>query len=745
MATTLLTLKSYYSNLMRTDFAHIPTTDQTLLTSLSSQVDAGTLTTSAAQQQILKLALGTTSVASVAYSFFAGGTPNAGGLNYLVSPNWDNPNNLNSAYYQSYSTENRYIAFAMNLGKYGEGQAWFTTNYGSLSLSDALVKAYTTIFGFAPDAAKVDALLNGQVPDGQGGTYTRAQYFASYGGDGLTGQGTKAAMIGWLMSEAMKADTGVYAQANDAFLADLAQDGIAAFRSDLVTAYGSHPAGSAGVTLTATADHSISPTATDATLKSTAGDDTITGTAGLGAAYSVDAGAGHDTISLTGTIYGQVLTSDGYDTITLGALGVSTPTLGVPAVAGSVMLTGGNDVVTLKGDLAAGTSLTATGTNNVLHVDAGTTPTFQGTVSGFQTVYYHSSRGPAVSGASVIYDVISDPTDTGQFYYRATNHEVIILKDTSNGAVLSTPAVPTLGAKLEVHLQNYHGAPTTTVNASYNYYYADGGSIGFYVNADGPLDEHGTLLLHVDSDSTAGLIYGWTTNVALGPGYRGSVPNLTISGPGALTAQIANTFTNVDASQAGDLNISYALNNSTTGQTLRLGDGTNTLHIYFAGTDGGVSTDLATAKIYLGAGADTVIAGTDIYSGGAIQGFLDNLVIKNGTTLGPAPEFIGFQKGVDHLVMDTMIHTLTTGVQTYADGKASLQDALIAVSAHVAVNTAAVFTWNGDTYIYAQDGVVGVNTAGSNAGMIGDGLIKLTGVTGLTVGTGAGSYDIHYG
>jgi hypothetical protein len=27
----------------------------------------------------------------------------------------------------------------------------------------------------------------------------------------------------------------------------------------------------------------------------------------------------------------------------------------------------------------------------------------------------------------------------------------------------------------------------------------------------------------------------------------------------------------------------------------------------------------------------------------------------------------------------------------------------------------------------------------------GDGLIKLVGATGLSVGTGAGSYDIHYG
>ena len=68
---------------------------------------------------------------------------------------------------------------------------------------------------------------------------------------------------------------------------------------------------------------------------------------------------------------------------------------------------------------------------------------------------------------------------------------------------------------------------------------------------------------------------------------------------------------------------------------------------------------------------------------------------------------------------------------------------VIDVSAHTAANTAAIFTWNGDTYVYSQDGLVGVNMSGGSN--FGDGLIKLVGVTGLTVGTGAGSYDIHYG
>lgn len=73
---------------------------------------------------------------------------------------------------------------------------------------------------------KVQALLAGG----------RDVYFESYGRDGLNGIGTKAAMVGWLLAEAEKADLGVYARSNAAFLTDLA-DG-ANFGIDLVGVYG---------------------------------------------------------------------------------------------------------------------------------------------------------------------------------------------------------------------------------------------------------------------------------------------------------------------------------------------------------------------------------------------------------------------------------------------------------------------------------------------------------------------------
>jgi Ca2+-binding RTX toxin-like protein len=184
----------------------------------------------------LNAAAATTSVATMSYQFFTGHAPSAAGMDYLVSGSGPNPNNLNAAYYQSFSMENRYINFAVNLGKAGEGRAQFEAQYGSLNLFDATRKAYEAIFGGAPSDAKVHALLD-PVADLGGVTMTRAQYFAYYGQDGADGLGTKAAMVGWLLTEAVKADLGTYAKSNDAFLTDVALHD-AAFAVDVVGHYG---------------------------------------------------------------------------------------------------------------------------------------------------------------------------------------------------------------------------------------------------------------------------------------------------------------------------------------------------------------------------------------------------------------------------------------------------------------------------------------------------------------------------
>ena len=192
---------------------------------LSDRVGEGASLGATVQDIVIGARL-TTSVASLAYEFFTGKVPTSGGFDYLISPTGGNANNLNSPYYQSFNVENRYINFAVNLGKLGEGRASFEAAYGALSPFEAARKAYTTIFGSSPTDAKLHEILD-----------SRNDYFFAYGGDSL---GTKAAVVGWLLAEAVKADVGVYARSNDAFLTDLA-DG-AAYGVSIVGVYGAnHP------------------------------------------------------------------------------------------------------------------------------------------------------------------------------------------------------------------------------------------------------------------------------------------------------------------------------------------------------------------------------------------------------------------------------------------------------------------------------------------------------------------------
>ena len=228
---TFHTLRARYENVLRVDAAQISETQQTWLTQLAAKVDAGELSLVEATAEIVEAARGTTSVANLAYQFFTDAVPREAGLDFLVSPTGPNPTNLNSAYYQFFSTENRYINFAVNLGKVGEGRTGFEADYGGLTLREAAREAYETIFGGAPSEAFLTLLLDADV----GGGLTRKDYFAVYGGDGLAGLGTKAAMVGWLLTEAAKADVGIYARSSNAYLADLA-DG-AQFLVDMVGVY----------------------------------------------------------------------------------------------------------------------------------------------------------------------------------------------------------------------------------------------------------------------------------------------------------------------------------------------------------------------------------------------------------------------------------------------------------------------------------------------------------------------------
>ncbi len=224
-AATLLRLRSF------ADFGAATTA---AVATLAGQLDAGAATPAAALAALVPLAASTTAVATLSYEFFTQKTPTLAGLDFLVSPEGTNANNLNSAYYARFNTENRFINFAVNLGVQGAGAAAFSAAAAPLSLSQVTTNAYTEIFGTAPGADKVAAILGDLVPDGLGGTETRARYFASYG---ITDLGTKAATVGWLLSQAEAADVGTYAHANDTLLVALAGASTTGLGADLLATH----------------------------------------------------------------------------------------------------------------------------------------------------------------------------------------------------------------------------------------------------------------------------------------------------------------------------------------------------------------------------------------------------------------------------------------------------------------------------------------------------------------------------
>ncbi|MET3667177.1 DUF4347 domain-containing protein [Caulobacter sp. 1776] len=178
-----------------------------------------------------KLVAATTSVAVMTYQFFTGATPTGAGLEFLLhAPDAVNAADLSDAYYQKFNVENRYINFAVNLtSAAGQAHSWFEKTYGALSMEQTVAKSYAEIFGVTPTAEKIDLLLHTDV-----GGMTRQAYFEHVAG---SVEGGKAALIGWLLAEAVIEDTGRYAKANDAFLADFF-DGDAKLHVDLVAVYG---------------------------------------------------------------------------------------------------------------------------------------------------------------------------------------------------------------------------------------------------------------------------------------------------------------------------------------------------------------------------------------------------------------------------------------------------------------------------------------------------------------------------
>ena len=244
---TLDNLNAIYRNVLRIPADQpIPEAAQAQLSMMAQGVDAGRngevgfgWTYASAVRWIYDTAKATTEVAVMSYGFLADTTLGTNGLDYLVSPKGGNPNNLNSAYYAAFNLENRYINFAVNLAKYGEARDDFLATYGEFGTAyDTFRKAYQKLFGVDKPIDDVIHFLAEEIPDGRGGTYSRGEYFAEIGGDGGNGVGTRAAIVGWLMAEAVKSGQGPYYEAVQAYLADIGLDGRAAAMPKFISAYG---------------------------------------------------------------------------------------------------------------------------------------------------------------------------------------------------------------------------------------------------------------------------------------------------------------------------------------------------------------------------------------------------------------------------------------------------------------------------------------------------------------------------
>lgn len=179
------------------------------LTKLLEGYSAGTVTQAQVQAAIVEYAEDTSMVALQAYQFFTGKTPSKLGMSYLIdSP--DNPHDLTDPYFALFNVGNRFINFAVNLGRFGEGHDAFAQAYGALSFEAAVAKAYESIIGRTAaqaDGVNVDAAIQYLV--------SQKDYFMAVGKDDVGG---KAAMVGFVMYVGVDFSVGKYYDATVDYL-----------------------------------------------------------------------------------------------------------------------------------------------------------------------------------------------------------------------------------------------------------------------------------------------------------------------------------------------------------------------------------------------------------------------------------------------------------------------------------------------------------------------------------------------
>lgn len=164
------------------------------------------------------------SVVASSYQFFIDKVPFEDGVVSLIDPGV-NTNGLAGEYYAQFNVENKYINFASNLAVEGEGNSFFASEYGNLNFRQAVEKAYDSIVGN-------ENAPNGELPAALAFFFNSEGYYRQVAQERGVVRGnvdledaTTIVMIGSMLNEANKTDSGFYGEAIEDFIEDVFADG----------------------------------------------------------------------------------------------------------------------------------------------------------------------------------------------------------------------------------------------------------------------------------------------------------------------------------------------------------------------------------------------------------------------------------------------------------------------------------------------------------------------------------------
>jgi hypothetical protein len=220
------------------------------------------------------------------------------------------------------------------------------------------------------------------------------------------------------------------------------------------------------------------------------------------------------------------------------------------------------------------------------------------------------------------------------------------------------------------------------------------------------------------------------TSLEIVSGGAFAINDLAYTSGNDTTAGKGDLLTSVTIS--GDRPLSFAVTESTTTELTTVNASAMTGALTFALND-----IKATGTLTLGSGDDVVTAQTGLAAAAGVAAdaasVVDNMRVISGIKKGTA-ENSTIQSSYDVIkltnavqaadIAATATHTVKDGLFTFnGAGASTLAAAVQIVVGAIAVNEAVVFEFIGNSYIFAE---------GSTDGGVGDVLIKLTGVTGLT-------------